>query len=56
MFALGEKTVNQRKHKIVCTHVVHWQTICILPPHCIVEVQILEVNSLGLCGSQKGAI
>ena len=25
MFAVGEKTVNQRKHEIVCTHVVHLQ-------------------------------
>ena len=31
MFALGEKTVNIRKHKIVCTHVVHGRTIYILP-------------------------
>ena len=23
MFAVGEKTVNQRKHQIVCKHVLH---------------------------------
>ena len=23
MFALGKKTVNRRKHEIVCTHIVH---------------------------------
>ena len=24
MFVLGEKTVNQRKHEIVCTHSSRW--------------------------------
>ena len=54
MFALGEKTVNQRKHEIICTHVVDGQTrqrsSFVTSLNGIIEVQILEVTSVGLCG------
>ena len=46
MFALGEKTVDQRKHEIVCLHVVHGRTK--QRRSFIIEVQILEVTSMGL--------
>ena len=54
MFALGEKTVNQRKHEIICTHAVDGQTrqcsSFVTSLNGIIEVQILEFTSRGLHG------
>ena len=59
MFLLGEKTVNQRKNEIICIHVVHGWTgleravkVLYHPTKIngIIEVKILEVTSMGLCG------
>ena len=53
MFALGEKTVNQRKHEIVCKHVIHgreglngWWLLRLSPK--ILALLRLSVNFLQL--------
>ena len=59
MFSLRKKTVNQRKNEIICTHVVDECTgpdkavkVLYHPTiiYSIIEVEILEVTSKGLCG------
>ena len=52
MFALRKKTVNQRKHEIVCKHVVNGCEGLILDQTTkwYNWVQILEVTSIVLCG------
>lgn len=59
MFSLGKKTVDQRKNEIICTHAVdEWRgpdkavKVLYHPTKIdhIIEVEILEVTSMGLCG------
>ena len=49
LFALGEKTVNQRKHEIVCW-TRQWKSY-VTPLNGIIEVQILEVTSIWFNGT-----